>query len=167
MSARPFVLALVAAAAASAVAAGSTTEAALAAACVASLLVGYFWRRVTPTMVAGVLLYPPMVAGLSRAVPATWGCLLSGLFIVAVCEMATFEYDLTAALASPTGVDSEARRLAVRLSRAHTARVAVFFGLAGGVVACSAVVSSYALYSPAVVGAAALLMTTMVIYATR
>jgi len=93
LSARPFAIILLLAAAAAAVASWNLLASAIAAACTASLLVGIAWKRVMPTMLAGLLLYPALAVALTRVLPTAWSCLASGLLLIVVCERMTFEYE--------------------------------------------------------------------------
>ena len=138
MSARPFALALLLAAAAAAVVSWNSLASLLVAACAASLVAGFIRKRVLPTLLAGLLLYPALAMALTTLLPAAWSYLLSGLFVIVICESMTFEYDVSAVLESPTGIDAETRSLLSEVSRAHTRRTSLYVALAALVMAGSA-----------------------------
>lgn len=167
MSARPYTIILLIAAAASAVASWDLLASVLAAACAASLVAGFVWKRVLPTLLAGLLLYPPLAVALTRVLPAAWSYLASGLFVIVVCERMTFEYDVSKALESPTGIDAEARSRVSEVSRAHTRKMFLYVALAALVIAGSAATSAYTLYAPELIAAGMLLMLAVLFYATR
>jgi hypothetical protein len=167
MSARPLAIILLLAAAAAAVVSWNPLVSLLVAAGAASLLLGFVWKRALPTLIAGLLLYPPLALALIKALPASWSYLASGLFVIVVCERMTFEYDLSSALGSPTGIDAEARSLASEVSRAHARRVYQYSFLAGLVIAGSVVASGFTVYAPELIAAAILLMVAILVYATR
>ena len=167
MSARPFAIILLLAAAAAAVASWNTLVSVLAAASTASLLAGTARKRVMPTLLAGLLLYPALAVALTRVLPAAWSCFASGLFLIVVCERMTFEYEVSAVLECPTGVDAEARSLVSAVSRAHTKRMSIYVALAALVVAGSAAASAFTVYASELIVAAMLLMLVVLVYATR
>lgn len=167
MSARPFAIILLLAAAAAAVASWNLLVSVMAAASTASLLGGIAWKRVMPTLLAGLLLYPALAVALTRVLPAAWSCLASGLFLIVVCERMTFEYDVSAVLESPTGVDAEARSLVSHVSRAHTKKMSTYVALAALVIAGSAAASAFTVYASELIVAAMLLMLVVFVYATR
>jgi hypothetical protein len=160
-------MALLLAAAAAAVVSWDRLVSVIVAACLALLLVGFVWKRVVPTLLAGLLLYPALAVALTRVLPATWSYLASGLFVIVVCERMTFEYDLSAVLESPTGIDAEARSLASEVSRAHTRKISLYVALAALVIAGSAMVSAFTLYASVPIAAAMLLILVILVYATR
>lgn len=167
MSARPFAIISLLAAAAAAVVSWNRLASVMVAACTACLVVGLVWKRVTPTLLAGMLLYPVLAVALAMVLPATWSFLAAGLFVIVVCERMTFEYELSAVLESPTGVDAEARRLISEVSRAHAKKTSLYVALAALVIAGSAITSAFTLYASEFVAAAMLLMFVILVYATR
>ena len=136
-------------------------------ACAASLVVGFVWRRVLPTLLAGLLLYPALAIALARVFPVALSFLASGLFVIVACEKLTFEYDVSAVLGSQTGIDTETRSLASEVSKAHTKKILVYVALAAIIMVSSAVVSDLTVYAPELTAAAILLFLTIYIYVTR
>ena len=167
MSPRPYAFVLLFAAATAAVVSWNSLTSTLVAACTACLLVGFVWRRILPTLLAGVLLYPALALAMTAALPAAWSCLASGLFVIVVCERMTFEYEASEVLGSSTGVDAEARSLVSEVSRAHARKLALYVTLASLVIAGSALVSRFTVYASVLVAAAMLLMLAVLAYATR
>jgi hypothetical protein len=167
MSAKPFAMVLLLVAAAAAVASWDVLASVMVAACLASLLVGFLRRRLVPTLLAGLLLYPALAVALTKVFPATWSYLASGLFVIVICERMTFEYDLSAVLESATGIDTEARSLASEVSRAHTRKMSLYVALAALVIAGSAAASAFTVYASELIAAAMLLMLVILVYATR
>lgn len=167
MSARPFAIILLLAAAAAAAVSWNPLASVMVAACAASLLVGFVRKKVLPTLLAGLLLYPPLALALTRVLPATWSYLATGLFVIVICERATFEYEVSTVLGSPTGIDAEARSLASEVSKAHARKMYLYVALAALVIAGSAVASAFTVYAPELVAAAMLLMVAVFVYATR
>jgi hypothetical protein len=158
---------LLLAAAAAAGVSWNTLASVMVVACAASLLVGFMWKRPMPTLLAGLLLYPPLAAALTTVFPATWSYLASGLFVIVICERMTFEYEVSAVLGSPNGIDAEARSLASEVSRAHAKRVFLYVALAALVIAGSAVASAFTVYASVLIAVAMLLMLVILVYATR
>ena len=168
MSPRPYAIVLLFAAATAAVVSWNSLASTLVAACTACLLVGFVWRRILPTLLAGVLLYPALALAMkTAALSAAWSCLASGLFVIVVCERMTFEYDASEVLGSSTGVDAEARSLVSEVSRAHARKLVLYVTLASLVIAGSALVSTFTVYASVLVAAAMLLMLAVLAYATR
>jgi len=167
MSFRPYAAILLVASAASAVVAWNVLATLVIGASTAALLVGLRWRRVGPTLAAGWLLYLPMAVALARFFPAAWSYLAAGLFAVVVPERMAFEYDVSEALESPTGVDAEAKSSAVRLSKAHGRAVSIYASLALGVMVVSSLVAGLASYASVLITATVLLILAVLIYATR
>ena len=167
MSARPFAIALLLSAAASAVVLWDALAAVLAAGCAVSLLVGLTWRRTMPTIFAGCLLYAPLAVALTSILPGTWGYLASGLFIIVISERMTFEYDVSAVLESPTGVDARVRSLVSDVSRAHARKLLTYAALATIVIAASAFASYFTVYASELVAASVLLMLVVLVYKGR
>lgn len=167
MSARPYAMILLLAAVAAAVVLRSPLASVMVVACTASLLVGFVWKRPMPTLLAGLLLYPPLAVALTRVLPIAWSFLASGLFVIVVCEKMTFEYEVSAVLESPTGVDAEARSRVSEVSRAHARKMSMYVALAALVIAGSAAISAFTVYAPELIVAAMLLMLVVLVYATR
>ena len=167
MSARPFAIILLLAAAAAAAVSWDPLVSVMVAACTVSLLVGIVWKRVMPTLLAGLLLYPDLAMALARVLPATWSYLASGLFVIVICERMTFEYEMSAVLESPTGVDAEARSLVSEVSRAHTKKMSMYIALAAFVITGSAAASAFTVYASELIAAAMLLMLVVLVYSTR
>ena len=165
MSAKPFAMILLLAAAA--VVSWSKLASVVVVACAVSLLVGFMWKKPLPTLLAGLLLYSPLAEALATVFPVTWSYLASGLFVIVICERMTFEYDVSAVLGSPSGIDAEARSLASEVSRAHARRVLLYVALVALVIAGSAVVSAFTAYASVLITAAMLLMLVVLVYATR
>jgi hypothetical protein len=120
-----------------------------------------------PTLLAGLFLYPPLAVALTRVLPAAWSFLASGLFVIVVCERMTFEYEVSAVLESPTGVDAEVRSRVSEVSRAHARKISMYVGLAALVIAGSAAASAFTVYAPELIVAAMLLILVILVYATR
>ena len=167
MSHRPYAAILLIAAAASAVAAWNPLATVIVGGSTAALLVGLQWKRVVPTLAAGWLLYLPMAVALTRFFPASWSYLASGLFAVVIPEQLVFEYDVSAVVGSPTGVDAEARSYISRLSAAHTKKMSVYAALALGVMAVASLASGLTYYASELIAAAILLILVVMVYATR
>jgi hypothetical protein len=167
MSARPFAIILLLAAAAAAIVSWNPVVSVLAEACAASLLVGFVWRRVLPTLLAGLLLYQGLAVALTTFLPATWSYLTSGLFVIVTCERMTFEYEMSEVLGSPTGIDAEARSLVSKVSRMHSRKMARYVALAALVIAGSAVASAFTVHASELIVAAMLLFLAILFYATR
>ena len=167
MSARPYAMILLLAALAAAVVSWSSLASAMVVACAISLLVGLVWKRPMPTLLAGLFLYPPLAVALTRVLPAAWSFLASGLFVIVVCERMTFEYEVSAVLESPTGVDAEVRSRVSEVSRAHARKISMYVGLAALVIAGSAAASAFTVYAPELIVAAMLLILVILVYATR
>jgi hypothetical protein len=167
LSARPYAIIFLLAAAAAAVLSWNPLASAMVAACAAFLLAGFVWKKVLPTLLAGLLLYPVLAAALSYILPLTWSYLASGLFAIVVCERMAFEYDVSAVLGSPTGIDAEARSLVSEVSRAHTRKMSIYVALAVLVIVGSAVASAFTVYASELIAAAMLLMFVIVVYAAR
>lgn len=167
MSARPYAVTMLLAAAAAAVVSWNPLASVMAGACAAFLVAGVVWKRVLPTLLAGVLLYPPLAMALTRLLPPAWSCLASGLFVIVDCERITFEYETSAMLGSPTGIDTEARSLVSEVSRAHTRKVFQYVALAALVIAGSVAASAFTVYASELIAAAMLLVLAIFVYATR
>jgi hypothetical protein len=167
MSARPFAIILLLAAAVAAVVSWNPLASLLVAAGAAFLVAGFAWKRVMPTLLSGLLLYPALAMALTRVLPATWSYLASGLFVIVICERTTFEYEVSTVLGSPTGIDVEARSLAFEVSKAHARKVYLYVALATLVIAASAVASTFTVYAPELIAAAMLLMVAIFVYGTR
>jgi len=167
MSARPFAVTMLLAAAAAAVISWNSLGSVMVGACAASLVAGFVWKRVLPTLLAGLLLYPPLAMALTSLLPPAWSCLASGLFVIVVCERMTFEYEASAMLGSPTGIDAEARSLVSEVSRAHTRKVFLYIALAALVIAGSAAATAFTVYASELIAAAMLLVLAIFVYATR
>jgi hypothetical protein len=167
MSYRPYAAILLTAAAASAVVAWNPLATVIIGGSTAALLVGLQWKRVVPTLAAGWLLYLPMAVTLTRFFPASWSYLAAGLFAVVVPEKLVFEYEVSAVLGSPTGVDAEARSRISKLSTAHTREMSVYAALALGVMAIASLASGLTSYASELITAAMLLILIIMIYATR
>jgi|GEM_PF-564785 len=165
MSARPFAVILLLAAAAAAVISWNPLASVMVGACAASLVAGFVWKKVLPTLIAGLLLYPPLAMALTTALPPSWSCLASGLFVIVVCERMTFEYEVSAVLVSPTGIDAETRSLASEVSRAHAKKMSLYVVLAAMVIAGSAVASAFTVYASELIAAAMLLVLAVFVYA--
>ncbi len=125
MSARPFAIVLLLVAVASAVVSWNRLASVMVGACAACLVAGLVWKRVTPTLLAGLLLYPVLAVALTAVLPVIWSFLASGLFVIAICERMTFEYEVSTVLESPTGVDAETRLRVSEVSRAHARRISL------------------------------------------
>jgi hypothetical protein len=167
MSAKPLEMVLLVAAAAAVAVLRDSLVATLVGVGVALLLVGFVWRRVLPTLLAGLLLYPAFALALADVVPLAWSCLGSGLLVIVLCERITFEYEMSGALEAPTGVDSEASALASGLSKAHARRLSAYAALAALVIVGAAVASAFTLYASELIAAAMLLMVLVLYYSTR
>lgn len=167
MSYRPYAAVLLIAAAASAVVAWNPLATIIVGGSTAALLVGLQWKRVVPTLAAGWLLYLPMAVALTRFFPASWSYLASGLFAVVIPEKLVFEYEVSAVLGSPTGVDSETRSYISKLSAAHMREMSVYAVLVLGVMAVASLASGLTYYASELITAAVLLILVIVIYATR
>jgi hypothetical protein len=167
MSARPFAITLLGTSAVAAVVSWNFLASLVVAACGTSLVVGFVWKRVLPTLIAGLLLYPVLAVALTTVLPATWSYLASGLFVIVLCERLTFEYDASRVLESPTGIDAETRSLVSQVSRAHTKKMFTYIALAALVVAGSAVASTYTVRASELIAAAMLLFLVVLIYAIR
>jgi hypothetical protein len=167
MSARPFALVLILASAATAVVSWNPLASTMVAACLVFFLVGYMWKRPLPTLLAGLLLYPPLAWALTTTIPATWSYLASGLFSIIICERMTFEYEVSAVLGSPTGIDAETKSLASELSKEHTKKVFLYVALAALVIAGSVATSAFTSYATVLTTAVMLLMLAILVYAKR
>ncbi len=167
MSARPYAIVLLLAAAAAAVVSWNPLASVLVTGCAALLVAGFVWKRVLPTLLSGLLVYPALAVALTRILPATWSYLASGLFVIVICERMTFEYEVSAVLGSPTGIDAGARSLVSEVSRAHTRKLALYVALAALVIAGSILVSAFTVYASELIAAAMLLMLVIYFYATR
>jgi len=167
MSAKPFAMIMLLAAAAAAAVSWNPLASLLVAACLGSLLAGFVWKKVLPTLLSGCLLYPALAMALTRLLPATWSYLASGLFIIVICEMVTFEYAMSSVVGAPTGIDAEAKSSASEVSRAHTKKISLYVALAALVIAGSAVASGFTVYASELIAAAMLLMLVILVYATR
>ncbi|MGD0395741.1 MAG: hypothetical protein ABSB26_02365 [Nitrososphaerales archaeon] len=167
MSARPFAMILLLAAVVAAVVSSNALATVMVAACTASLVVGFAWKRVMPTLLAGLFLYPALAVALTTVLPTALSYLASGLFVIVICERMTFEYDVSTVLGSPTGIDAEARSLVSEVSRAHTRKMSLYVALAALVIAGSATTSTFTAYAWVLVAAAMLLVLVVLVYATR
>ncbi|MGP8124388.1 MAG: hypothetical protein ACLQEQ_00750 [Nitrososphaerales archaeon] len=167
MSERPYAIVLLLVAAAAAVVSWNPLTSVLVAGCAALLVVGFVWKRILPTLLAGLMAYPALAFALTSILPAAWSYLASGLFAIVVCERLTFEYEVSAVLGSRTGIDAEARSLVSEVSRAHTRKMAVYVALAGLVIAASILASAFTVYASELIAAAMLLMLAIYFYATR
>ena len=167
MSYRPYAVILLVAAAASAVVAWNPLATVIVGGSTVALLAGLQWKRVVLTLAAGWLLYLPMAVALSQFFPASWSYLASGLFAVVVPEKLVFEYDVSAVLGSPSGVDAEARSYISRLSMAHTREMSVYAALALSVMAIASLASGLTSYASELITTATLLILIIMIYATR
>ena len=167
MSARPYAITLLFAAAASAVVSWNSLSSMAVAMCAVCLVGGFVWRRIWPTLLSGLLLYPALAVALNTILPTTLGYLASALFVIVVCERLTFEYDVTAVLGSLTGIDAEARTLVSEISRKHAKRLLIFAAFATVVIAGSAVAASITVYASELIAAGLLLFIVVFVYATR
>ena len=167
MSYRPYAAVILTASAASAFILWSAMAATFIGMSIAVLLIGLQWKRVGPTLVAGWLLYLPMAVALTRFFPASWSYLASGLFAVVIPEKLTFEYEASAVLESPTGVDAETRSHISKLSRAHWRSLSIYASLALVVMTIAAVASNLTSYASELITAAMLLIIIVAVYATR
>jgi hypothetical protein len=167
MSHRPYAVLLLVAAAGSAVAAWNPLATIVIGGSIAALLVGLQWRRAVPTLAAGWLLYLPMAVALIRIFPVSWSYLAAGLFAVVVPERLVFEYEVSAVLGSPTGVDAEARSHVSRLSMAHWRSLSIYTSLALIVMTVAAIASNLTSYASELITSAVLLIIIIAIYATR
>lgn len=167
MSGRPLAVLLLCTAASAAVVLWNPLATVMVSACIAALLVGFRWKRVMPTLLAGWLLYLPLAVALTEFFPASWSYLASGLFVIVVSESLIFQYEASVVLESPTGVDAEARILLSDLSRAHGRKVSEYAALAVTVMVASFVISGLTHYASELIAATMLLMLIIVIYATR
>ena len=168
MTARPYVLALPVMTAASVVVAWNSSLSLLAVAGAIILVGGLVRKSVNLALFAGCLLYLPIAVALSMAVHlVALSYLVSGLLIVVMTEMATFQFELSELLESPTGIDSEAASLVSSLSIAHTRKLSLYAGLAIVVVAASAGLAWGTVFAPELIAAAILLTLLVLVYASR
>jgi len=168
VTARPYVLALLAATVLSVVVAWNSSLSLLAVAGSAVLAASLVRKSVNLALLAGCFLYLPLAVALSLALNlVALSYIASGLFIVVMTELATFQYELSAMLESPTGVDSEAASLASEVSRAHAKKLSLYLGLAVLVVAVSAGMAEATIYASELIAAAILLVLLVLVYATR
>ena len=87
--------------------------------------------------------------------------------MIVVCERMTFEYEVSAVLVSPKGIDAETRSLASEVSRAHARKMSLYVALAALVIAGSAVASAFTVYASELIAAGMLLVLAIFVYATR
>jgi hypothetical protein len=167
MSYRPYAALLLVGEAASAAVVWNSLATIIVGGSTVALLAGLQWKRVVPTMMAGWLLYLPMAVALTQFFPASLSYLASGLFAVVVPERLAFEYDVSAALGSPSGVDAEARSRVSKLSKAHWRRMSVYAALALSVIAVASVVSGLTSYASELIMATILLILVIMVYSTR
>jgi hypothetical protein len=135
--------------------------------CDACILLGLEWKRALPILLSGWLLYLPLGAAISRALPPALGYLGAGLFTIVMAESLAFDYEASLLLGSPKGVDAETRALATELGKTHTRKVAVYVGLSLCIMAAAWVVSGTTSYASELAAVAVLLMLTIVVYASR
>jgi len=167
MSARHYAIVLLFSSAASAVVEWNSFAAVMAAACAAFILVGIAWKRVTPTLLAGCSLYAPFALALAKVLPITLSYLFSGIFVIALCERLTFEYDVSTVIGVSTGIDTRSRLLVAELSRAHAKKIVYFLGLGAVVIVGSTVASYFTVYASELTASAVLLMFAILVYAKR
>jgi hypothetical protein len=132
-----------------------------------ALVVGLRRKGTLPTFMSGWLIYLPLGVALSGYFPPFWSYLGSGLFATAVPEKLSFEYDASAVLGSPTGVDAEVRSRLSALSSAHRNRMLKYAALSVGLMGVAAVVSGATSYASELIAATALLILLTALYATR
>ena len=167
MSFRPYAAILLVAAAVSAVTVWNAFATIIIGGSVAALLVGLQWKRTATTVAAGWLLYLPVAVALTRILPFSWSYLAAGLFVVIVPERLVFEYDVSAVLGAPTGVDAEVKSNASKVSRSHWMAMSMYATLALAVMAIASLATGLTSYASELIAAAVLLIFVIVVYARR
>jgi len=101
----------------------TTIGLALAITCVFLLTVGYRFRVDFALVLSGWFLYLPLAGILSALFGPFWSFLASGTIVVVVTERLSFQNQLSFVLENPVVIDTEVKRLAEELSRAHAKRL--------------------------------------------